>query len=165
MDKLLTRLRRVFDSQDQLPGSACAGQPTAGLSSKEGRRRRAPHPLSGVQSRRQAIGTSRLPIPPPSHDRGHCEVTDSLSGSAGGILRFHSTQNLSGPLHGPTVPFLLQTGSRTKEANTPFQHLSLLTHSSVWQLVGGSLHMERLGRSPLAIEMAKMLQRQLLLLP
>ena len=73
------------------------------------------------------------------------------------VLRFHSTQKLQGQLQGPTVPFLLQIGNRTPEAT---QHLLLrsMTQSAVWQLVGGSLRPERMGRSALAIELAKRLQ-------
>ena len=68
------------------------------------------------------------------------------------VLRFHSTQKLQGPLQGPTVPFLLQIASRTPEATRS------MTQSAVWQLVGGSLRPERMGRSALAAELAKRLQ-------
>ncbi|CAE7434886.1 Dcun1d2, partial [Symbiodinium sp. CCMP2456] len=70
------------------------------------------------------------------------------------VLRFHATQKLTGPLRGPTVPFILQVGGRTDQANLLHRHLTSLTHSSIWQLVGGSLRMERMGRSALANELA-----------
>eukprot|EP00439_Symbiodinium_sp_Y106_P079883 s489_g18.t1 len=63
------------------------------------------------------------------------------------VLRFHSTQKLQGPLQGPTVPFLLQIGSRTPEATQLYLLLRSMTQSAVWQLVGGSLRPERMGRS------------------
>ena len=74
------------------------------------------------------------------------------------VLRFHSTQKLQGQLQGPTVPFLLQIGNRTPEATQLYLHLRSMTQSAVWQLVGGSLRPERMGRSALAIELAKRLQ-------
>eukprot|EP00439_Symbiodinium_sp_Y106_P031908 s952_g3.t2 len=67
---------------------------------------------------------------------------------------FHSTQKFQGP----TVPFLLQIGSRTPEATGPHLHLRSMTQSAIWQLVGGSLRPERMGRSALAVELAKLLQ-------
>ena len=74
------------------------------------------------------------------------------------VLRFHSAQKLQGQLQGPTVPFLLQIGNRTPEATQLYLHLRSMTQSAVWQLVGGSLRPERMGRSALAIELAKRLQ-------
>eukprot|EP00439_Symbiodinium_sp_Y106_P036835 s1365_g4.t1 len=74
------------------------------------------------------------------------------------VLRFHSTQKLQGPLQGPTVPFLLQVGSRTPQATQLYLLLRSMTQSAVWQLVGGSLRPERMGRSALAAELAKRLQ-------
>ena len=75
------------------------------------------------------------------------------------VLRFHATQKLSGPLRGPTVPFILQIGHRTESAALLHRHLLSLTHSSIWQLVGGSLRTERMGRSALAIELSKRLSK------
>ena len=65
--------------------SACIGQSTTGFSPEEGRRRRAPYPLSGVQSGRQAAGASRRPSADlsSSHARDHCGAASSLRGSAG----------------------------------------------------------------------------------
>ncbi|OLP93295.1 hypothetical protein AK812_SmicGene24808 [Symbiodinium microadriaticum] len=74
------------------------------------------------------------------------------------ILRFHSAQKLSNPMQGPTRPFLLQAVSRITEAVALYRHLTLLTHSATWQLVGSSLRLEHMGRSALANEMAKLLR-------
>ncbi|CAE7626983.1 unnamed protein product [Symbiodinium sp. CCMP2592] len=74
------------------------------------------------------------------------------------IMRFHSTQRLSGPLQGPTVPFLLQVGHRSPEAAELYLSLRSLANSAIWQLVGGSLRPEKMGRSALATELARRLQ-------
>ncbi|CAE6922416.1 unnamed protein product [Symbiodinium sp. CCMP2592] len=74
------------------------------------------------------------------------------------IMRFHSTQRLNGPLQGPTVPFLLQVGHRSPEAAELYLSLRSLANSAVWQLVGGSLRPEKMGRSALAAELARRLQ-------
>ncbi|CAE7564681.1 Pol [Symbiodinium sp. CCMP2592] len=74
------------------------------------------------------------------------------------IMRFHSTQRLNGPLQGPTVPFLLQVGHRSPEAAELYLSLRSLANSAIWQLVGGSLRPEKMGRSALATELARRLQ-------
>ncbi|CAE7539323.1 unnamed protein product [Symbiodinium sp. CCMP2592] len=74
------------------------------------------------------------------------------------IMRFHSTQRLNGPLQGPTVPFLLQVGFRSPEAAELYLSLRSLANSAIWQLVGGSLRPEKMGRSALAAELARRLQ-------
>ncbi|CAE7814829.1 unnamed protein product [Symbiodinium sp. CCMP2592] len=74
------------------------------------------------------------------------------------IMRFHSTQRLNGQLQGPTVPFLLQVGFRSPEAAELHLSLRSLANSAIWQLVGGSLRPEKMGRSALATELARRLQ-------
>ena len=56
------------------------------------------------------------------------------------------------------LPFLLQAGSRTTEAAAFYRHLTLLTHSGAWQLVGSSLRLEHMDRSAPANEMEKLLR-------
>ncbi|CAE6966199.1 Pol [Symbiodinium sp. CCMP2592] len=80
------------------------------------------------------------------------------------IMRFHSTQRLSGPLQGPTVPFLLQVGHRSPEAAELYLSLRSLANSAIWQLVGGSLRPEKMGRSALATELARRLQGRMSLI-
>ena len=165
MDELLTRLRKVFDSQDQLPGSACAGQPTAGLSSKEGRRRRAPHPLSGVQSRRQAIGTSRLPIPLPRMIVVIVKLQTACLAPPGGYYASTRPRISLGPFTGPRSPSssrrALERRKRTlcssicRSSRTP-QSGSLSEVPYTWNAWVVRRWQSRWPR---------MLQRQLLLLP
>ena len=76
------------------------------------------------------------------------------------ILRFHPTQRLSAPIQGPTLPFLLQVGNRSKASFELYDNLILLTNSGLWQLVGGSLRTERMSRNPLAVELQKRLQQK-----
>ena len=76
------------------------------------------------------------------------------------ILCFHPTQKLAAPIQGPTLPFLLQVGNRSKASFELYENLILLANSALWQLVGGSLRTERMSRSPLATELQKHLQRQ-----
>ncbi|CAE7639066.1 unnamed protein product, partial [Symbiodinium necroappetens] len=65
------------------------------------------------------------------------------------ILCFHPTQKLAAPIQGPTLPFLLQVGNRSKASFELYENLILLANSALWQLVGGSLRTERMSRSPL----------------
>ncbi|OLP88826.1 hypothetical protein AK812_SmicGene29782 [Symbiodinium microadriaticum] len=76
------------------------------------------------------------------------------------ILRFHPTQRLSAPIQGPTLPFLLQVGNRSRASFELYDNLILLTNSGLWQLVGGSLRTERMSRNPLAVELQKRLQQK-----
>ena len=76
------------------------------------------------------------------------------------ILRFHPTQRLSAPILGPTLPFLLQVGNRSRASFELYDNLILLTNSGLWQLVGGSLRTERMSRNPLAVELQKRLQQK-----
>ena len=74
--------RTLDPAQESLAvsGAAKLGESASGISSEEGRRRRAPHPLSGLPSGRQASGASRgsPTCGPLSHDRDH-------SGNAGSL--------------------------------------------------------------------------------
>ena len=117
--------------------------------------------LLGVQPELQAAGMPRGQGTDRSvqNDRADSGKADGLH-CPPSLLLFHSTQHqkLDKAMPGPTPPFLLQVVSCTKEATILYQHLFLLTHSTTWQLVGSSLRLERMGRSALANEMAKLLQ-------
>ena len=52
------------------------------------------------------------------------------------VLRFHSTQKLTGKIQGPTLPFLLQIGNRTPAALELYDCLRLLTNSAVCRRSG-----------------------------
>ena len=154
MDELLTRLKKVSQSPEQLD---LANQLQVFLPRKDDADElHIPYPVYHQEGRRLEPREDRQPVALSRMIEIIVEMQAACLAPLC-ILRYHATQ---GQLHGPTIPFLLQVSSRTNESTTLFQHLSLLTHSAVWQLVGGSLRMELMGRSPLAVEMAKMLQRQ-----
>ena len=144
LSELLKRLEAVSKSPDQL---ALADKLQFFLP-------RASHSLLGLQSELQAAGMPRRSADRSlQHDRADQEMQTACIPRLR-LLRFHSTQKLNNPMQGPTLPFLLQVGSATQEATTLYQHLPLLTHFATWQLVGSSLHLERMGRLMLANEMA-----------
>ena len=139
------------------PDAARSSPAAPGLSA--GQRGHAPaSPLLDVQHRDPSVGAQAPLTLERVSEILAAILKHSLDSLA--ILRFHPTQRLSAPIQGPTLPFLLQVGNRSRASFELYDNLILLTNSGLWQLVGGSLRTERMSRNPLAVELQKRLQKQ-----
>ena len=105
LDELLTRLKKVSQSPDQL---ALATQLQVFRPKKaDGDALLIPYLVYNQEGKRLEPPDDRQPISPPRMLEIIAEL-QAVCVAPLGILRFHSTQKLSGPLHEPTAPFLLQ---------------------------------------------------------
>ena len=71
------------------------------------------------------------------------------------LQRFHPTRPLTAEMSGAVLPFCLQTGMRTDEADRLNNHIRELAGNSCTQLIAMSLRPERAQRSTLAQMIAK----------
>ncbi|CAE7568466.1 unnamed protein product [Symbiodinium necroappetens] len=65
------------------------------------------------------------------------------------LLRFHALRRLTQEMQVEVVPFTLELHNRNQEAQLTYQQFERMSHSALWHLVGGTMRMARLGRSPL----------------
>ncbi|CAE7246063.1 unnamed protein product [Symbiodinium sp. CCMP2592] len=74
------------------------------------------------------------------------------------VGRFHALRRLSDQHQSEVVPFVLQVQNRNAEAQQFYQGMRRLCRCSVMHLVGATLRPTKLGRSPLALQIEKILQ-------
>ena len=82
---------------------------------------------------------------------------DALISIPDTLQRFHPTRPLVAEMSGTVLPFCLQTGMRTDEADRLNTYLRELSHNACTQLIAMSMRPERAQRSALAQLIAKQL--------
>ena len=74
------------------------------------------------------------------------------------IGRFHAWRQLSAHHASEVLPFIMTVQTRSQEANQMYHCMARLSRCSCWHLVGCTTRQSKLGRSPLAVQIDKMLQ-------
>ena len=74
------------------------------------------------------------------------------------IGRFHALRQLSAHHASEVLPFIMTVQTRSQEANQMYHCMARLSRCSCWHLVGCTTRQSKLGRSPLAVQIDKMLQ-------
>ena len=75
------------------------------------------------------------------------------------IQRWHASRKLTAELKAD-LPWMLQIGHRTPEAQEAWKILGTMAHNAVWHLVGGCLRHDKMSRSALADVVQKMANEQ-----
>ena len=74
------------------------------------------------------------------------------------VGRFHAMRRLSEQHQAEVIPFVLQVQNRNAESQQFYQGMRRLCRCSVMHLIGAAMRPSRLGRSPLAIQIEKILR-------
>ena len=74
------------------------------------------------------------------------------------VGRFHALRQLGPNMASDVIPFALTLQMRSPESQQMHGYMSRLSRCSCWHLIGATARPAKLGRSPLAIQIEKMLQ-------
>lgn len=74
------------------------------------------------------------------------------------VGRFHALRPLSAEHRSEVLPFLLEIQSRTPEANQLYLQLRRLCRNGALHLIGATMRPSKIGRSPLALQVDRLLQ-------
>ena len=97
---------------------------------------------------------------PLSHGEAIQTVTllSQLTATPDIIGRFHAMRPLSQQYQAEVVPFLLQVQNRNAESQQFYLGMRRLCRCSLMHLIGATMRPSRLGRSPLAVQIEKILR-------
>ena len=74
------------------------------------------------------------------------------------VGRFHALRKLTATPSGDVIPFTLMAQNRTAESHQLYNLMYRLARNSVWHLIGATMRPTKIGRSPLAKQLDKMIQ-------
>ncbi|OLQ02737.1 hypothetical protein AK812_SmicGene14373 [Symbiodinium microadriaticum] len=75
------------------------------------------------------------------------------------VARFHALRRMSEvSMGGDIIPFSLVVQNRTQESHQMWTLMSRLARNSIWHLVGGTARPAKMGRSPLARQLDRLVQ-------
>ncbi|CAE7905046.1 HERC1 [Symbiodinium sp. KB8] len=74
------------------------------------------------------------------------------------VGRFHALRKLTAAPSGDVIPFTLMAQNRTAESHQLYTLMHRLARNSVWHLIGSTMRPTKIGRSPLAKQLDKMIQ-------
>ncbi|CAE7260287.1 unnamed protein product [Symbiodinium necroappetens] len=74
------------------------------------------------------------------------------------VGRFHALRKLTAAPSGDVIPFTLMAQNRTAESHQLYSLMHRLARNSVWHLIGATMRPTKIGRSPLAKQLDKMIQ-------
>ncbi|CAE7209713.1 unnamed protein product [Symbiodinium microadriaticum] len=74
------------------------------------------------------------------------------------VGRFHALRKLTAAPSGDVIPFTLMAQNRTAESHQLYNLMHRLARNSVWHLIGATMRPTKIGRSPLAKQLDKMIQ-------
>ncbi|CAE7947378.1 unnamed protein product [Symbiodinium sp. KB8] len=74
------------------------------------------------------------------------------------VGRFHTLRKLTATPSGDVIPFTLMAQNRTAESHQLYNLMYRLARNSVWHLIGATRRPTKIGRSPLAKQLDRMIQ-------
>ena len=74
------------------------------------------------------------------------------------VGRFHALRKLTANMSGDVIPFTLMAQNRTAESHQLYNLMHRLARNSVWHLIGATMRPTKIGRSPLAKQLDRMIQ-------